>query len=224
MDLPKKAEYPDYYEAIPLPMSFKMIRERMESGKYDKDYSKFEADLFLMCNNSCAYNSEGSSYFKLAFNLKMAYLDLRRDMIRARQTASPVMDKNMSPNMIHLKPAVGYKDEGTPQTPSTGVPTPPASAAKLPRSPSEPLIDSISIFAGNDLLCKLEPTITVKSFCVHLPPRKQFRVNVVKRPFSTLQSTTKTQGNQTSIQMNVVPMGKEESQGQQYLLLLIQDQ
>ncbi|PWN37984.1 Bromodomain-containing protein [Meira miltonrushii] len=65
MDLPTKAELPEYYKEIKEPISMRMIDEKSMRNGYETAFSLF-SDLRLMVKNAKEFNEEGSDIWKNA--------------------------------------------------------------------------------------------------------------------------------------------------------------
>lgn len=65
MDLPTKAELPEYYKEIKEPISMRMIDEKSMRNGYETAFSLF-SDLRLMVKNAKEFNEEGSEIWKNA--------------------------------------------------------------------------------------------------------------------------------------------------------------
>ncbi|KAI9785841.1 MAG: hypothetical protein M1816_008233 [Peltula sp. TS41687] len=59
IDLPDKNEYPDYYEAIVMPLSIESMKEKLNRGLYP-NLTTVESDVKRMVTNAKAYNEKGS--------------------------------------------------------------------------------------------------------------------------------------------------------------------
>lgn len=60
--LPSKKYYPDYYQFIASPISFDMIRKRIDKEQYNS-IDEFKADFTLMFANARQYNEPGSPVY-----------------------------------------------------------------------------------------------------------------------------------------------------------------
>ena len=67
--LPSRRELPEYYELISQPMDILTIEQKMKKGEY-KSLETFYDDLFLMCDNACAFNEDGSDLYRDALLIK----------------------------------------------------------------------------------------------------------------------------------------------------------
>lgn len=75
LELPSRAEYPDYYKIIKQPISIEEIEQKLNSKKYRNPHAMF-SDLNLMVDNALQYNEEGSPVYTDAVNLRV-----RRDRL-----------------------------------------------------------------------------------------------------------------------------------------------
>lgn len=71
LDLPSRADYPDYYRHTAMPLSLNMIEENLLNGKYDT-MEKLESDLKRMVQNAKDYNSSKSEVFEDAERIRKA--------------------------------------------------------------------------------------------------------------------------------------------------------
>ncbi|KAI1977812.1 hypothetical protein LOZ53_002189 [Ophidiomyces ophidiicola] len=86
LHLPDRNEYPDYFQAIKLPLALDTIEQKLQNHEYPC-LTLLEADLRRMVTNAKAYNTKGSSLFSNAERIR----------------------KIVSAVMIKINPA--YKDE-----------------------------------------------------------------------------------------------------------------
>ena len=68
MELPDRAELPEYYEIVEKPMALNRIRAKIETGSY-AGLDEFSSDARLMINNAKAFNMPDSTVFKDAVAL-----------------------------------------------------------------------------------------------------------------------------------------------------------
>ncbi|KIW23528.1 uncharacterized protein PV07_11720 [Cladophialophora immunda] len=71
LDLPSKAEYPDYYQQIAMPLSLNMIEQRLENYEYE-NLETLESDLKRMVQNAKDYNNSRSAIFEDAERIRKA--------------------------------------------------------------------------------------------------------------------------------------------------------
>lgn len=70
LQLPSKRELPDYYVAIPNPLSLNMIRKKLKNNEYNNEISNLFEDLDVMFENCKTYNRPDSRLFKDACKLQ----------------------------------------------------------------------------------------------------------------------------------------------------------
>ncbi|KAH0848398.1 hypothetical protein FOPE_02212 [Fonsecaea pedrosoi] len=71
LDLPSRADYPDYYQQIAMPLSLNMIEQRLENYEYE-NLEALESDLKRMVQNAKDYNNSRSSIFEDAERIRKA--------------------------------------------------------------------------------------------------------------------------------------------------------
>ncbi|KAF2202868.1 Bromodomain-containing protein [Delitschia confertaspora ATCC 74209] len=79
LTLPDRHQYPEYYEAIKLPIAFDTIEDKLNRGEYS-NLSQVESDCKRLVNNAKAYNDKKSLIYE--------------DAERVRKTASNFMVKH----------------------------------------------------------------------------------------------------------------------------------
>lgn len=73
----KKENMPEYYEVIKEPMSFSMIKKRLERNLY-LSIDDMEKDIMLIVNNAKKYNNSLTIFHKKAVVLEQVFKDLRQ--------------------------------------------------------------------------------------------------------------------------------------------------
>ncbi|EXJ67353.1 uncharacterized protein A1O5_09366 [Cladophialophora psammophila CBS 110553] len=71
LDLPSRAEYPDYYQQTAMPLSLNMIEQRLENFEYE-NLESLESDLKRMVQNAKDYNNSRSAIFEDAERIRKA--------------------------------------------------------------------------------------------------------------------------------------------------------
>ena len=63
LDLPSKAQYPDYYQLIKQPIAMKQIEQKINKKQY-QSLKQFRQDIALLCSNCRLYNEDGSTLYQ----------------------------------------------------------------------------------------------------------------------------------------------------------------
>lgn len=71
LDLPSRADYPDYYQQTAMPLSLNMIEERLQRFEYE-NLEILESDLKRMVQNAKDYNNSRSAIFEDAERIRKA--------------------------------------------------------------------------------------------------------------------------------------------------------
>lgn len=72
IEVPTKAEYPDYYRVIKKPIALQQIKERLKFNRY-RTVEKFTDDIRQMFRNARLYNMEGSEVYQDAVELERRF-------------------------------------------------------------------------------------------------------------------------------------------------------
>jgi ATP-dependent helicase STH1/SNF2 len=73
LDLPPKADYPDYYQFIKNPICFNDIANKINKNQY-QSLKTFRQDIGLLCNNCRTYNEDGSFLWLDANSIEVCFL------------------------------------------------------------------------------------------------------------------------------------------------------
>uniref|UniRef100_H2YVT7 Transcription activator BRG1 n=1 Tax=Ciona savignyi TaxID=51511 RepID=H2YVT7_CIOSA len=79
LQLPARKELPDYYEMIKRPVDIRKIKDRVKLHKY-RSLDDMERDFQQMCQNTQAYNVEGSLIFEDSIKLNTVFTATRSSM------------------------------------------------------------------------------------------------------------------------------------------------
>jgi len=74
LELPPKAQYPDYYQLIKHPIAMKQIETKINKKQY-QSLKQFRQDIALLCNNCRQYNEDGSILYNDANLIESACLE-----------------------------------------------------------------------------------------------------------------------------------------------------
>lgn len=72
LELPPKAQYPDYYQLIKHPIAMKQIETKINKKQY-QSLKQFRQDIALLCNNCRQYNEDGSILYNDANLIEVCY-------------------------------------------------------------------------------------------------------------------------------------------------------
>jgi hypothetical protein len=61
LDVPDIKQFPEYYKKIKNPISFEMIKYKIQGYKFFREY---ELDIELLCKNAQKYNRSNSRIYK----------------------------------------------------------------------------------------------------------------------------------------------------------------
>lgn len=186
MALPDKKEYPDYFEAIALPLSINMIDSKLKRGEYS-NMTALESDLKRMVQNAKDYNSSKSEVFEDAERIRKALSNFMTKHNPAYQDpeykAAPTpIPEHVSKPASRSSPASGSEHGTIKLRLNTG--SRPRSAA-----PSEPVengsSDASTKQAQLDLLDELSMQPDAQNF-EKKPPRRDYPdyYKVIQRPTS----------------------------------------
>lgn len=137
IDLPDRAEYPDYYQQIAMPLSLNMIEQRLENLEYE-NMEQLESDLKRMVQNAKDYNHSKSPIFEDAERIRKAlsnfmpkhnpaYLrpDYRayptpipQELLDQQRESSAASEANVPAEKVKLVFSRRRRSEATPATPS----------------------------------------------------------------------------------------------------------
>merc|ERR1712136_251518 len=84
LQLPARKELPDYYETIKNPVDIKKIKERIKQHRY-RSLDDLERDFALLCQNTQAYNVEGSLIFEDSIKLNTVFTFARETLEKTVQ-------------------------------------------------------------------------------------------------------------------------------------------
>jgi len=84
LQLPARKELPDYYETIKNPVDIKKIKERIKQHRY-RSLDDLERDFALLCQNTQAYNVEGSLIFEDSIKLNTVFTFARETLEKTGQ-------------------------------------------------------------------------------------------------------------------------------------------
>nr|CAB3266379.1 probable global transcription activator SNF2L2 [Phallusia mammillata] len=79
LQLPARKELPDYYEMIKRPVDIKKIRDRIKQHKY-RSFDDLERDFVQLCQNTQAYNVEGSLIYEDSIKLNTVFTYARETL------------------------------------------------------------------------------------------------------------------------------------------------
>ncbi|KAE9983665.1 hypothetical protein BLS_009658 [Venturia inaequalis] len=82
LELPPRADYPDYYQFIKKPICFNDIADKINEKKY-QNLKEFRQDIKLLCDNCRQYNEDGSILWKDANSIEEYALKLMREETEA---------------------------------------------------------------------------------------------------------------------------------------------
>ncbi|KAL2444790.1 hypothetical protein ABEF95_017259 [Exophiala dermatitidis] len=135
IDLPSRADYPDYYQQIAMPLSLNMIEQRLENREYET-MEQLESDLKRMVQNAKDYNHSKSPIFEDAERIRKAlsnfmpkhnpaYLrpDYRayptpipQDLLDRQRASSAVSEAHTPTEKVKLVFSRSRRSEATPAT------------------------------------------------------------------------------------------------------------
>uniref|UniRef100_H2YVT1 Transcription activator BRG1 n=1 Tax=Ciona savignyi TaxID=51511 RepID=H2YVT1_CIOSA len=92
LQLPARKELPDYYEMIKRPVDIRKIKDRVKLHKY-RSLDDMERDFQQMCQNTQAYNVEGSLIFEDSIKLNTVFT-YAREMLEKTNTLPPEQSDN----------------------------------------------------------------------------------------------------------------------------------
>lgn len=74
----KRSDAPDYFDIVKRPMDLKTIKQRIRDGTIS-DLVEFERDVYLTFANAMMYNAPSSEIYKMAAEVRDAFILKRRD-------------------------------------------------------------------------------------------------------------------------------------------------
>jgi len=77
MDLPSRAEYPEYYEVVKNPLSFSVIRQRLDEGKF-YSLEEFFNGIHLVFQNAKDFNEPDSDISEDAVTMEEIFANVKR--------------------------------------------------------------------------------------------------------------------------------------------------
>ena len=104
IDLPNNQIIKNYFEIVPVPMCFNLIKNRLDNGFYQTAES-FLFDCKLIWKNSCIYNGEGNDFSILALSLfeHLHSSVLKEHKIKDLIPFSKVVDIDLTGNILGRK-------------------------------------------------------------------------------------------------------------------------
>ena len=83
--LPKKKDYPEYYEVIKKPMDFERIQKKLKNHQF-RSIDDMERDISLLCKNAQEFNVESSLIYEDSIVLYSVFTEARK-RLREDETA-----------------------------------------------------------------------------------------------------------------------------------------